>query len=350
MKFNEAISVLKLLGTRHEDAMTIQQIIAKWNTLHTEKLHLRTAQRYLSELSSEGADGSALVEVDDSSKERRYHLRLSEMANWFMTEEAALYQVLSLQVLQSTFGETASSEIERQMDAAEHLTHEQLRTRRLRERVRIVPDGLGRLRTKIAKEVLGSVMDALAGDQKIAVDYFSARGNASSLELSPLGLVAKDGTLYLLAVKGLSDRPIHYPLQRVRSAAVQPFPAQGRADFKLDEYIRLTHQLSHPIGQQSEPVTVKLKVHPNWLYHFEERPLSENQKIHKAVQADEWSTVTAEIPLSILLTPFIVSMGPGLEVLEPPELRQEVAQWLANAASLYSSEAPTVNQQPPKIN
>lgn len=338
MKFNQAISILKLLGTRHEDAMTIQQIIAKWDALHAEKLHLRTAQRCLSELSEEGADGNSLVQVDATSKERRYYLRLSEMANWFMTEESALYQVLSLQVLQSTFGDAATNVIERQMDAAEHLTQEQQRTRRLRERVRIVPDGVGRLRTKISTEVLSSVMDALAGDQKIWVEYRSAKGNVSNLELNPLGLVAKDGTLYLLAVKGLSDGPIHYALQRIRSATVRPLPAQGRAAFKLDEYIRSTHQLSHALDQNLEAVKVKLKVHPGWLYHFEERPLSENQEIQRATQSGEWSTVTAVIPLSMLLTPFILSYGPGVMVIEPVSLRAKVAGDLNLAATLYATE------------
>ena len=347
MKFNSAIAILKLLGTRLEDAMTIQQIVARWDSLYAEKLHLRTAQRYLSELSVDGADGNALIKVDISSKERRYHLQLSEMANWFMTEEAALYQVLSLQVLQSTFGDAASKVIERQMDAAEHLSQEQLRTRRLRERVRIVQDGVGRLRSTISSDVLGSVMDALAGDQKILVEYRSAGGNDYSLDLNPLGLVAKDGTLYLLAVQGLSDKPVHYALQRVRSATVRPLPAQGRADFRLDDYIRATHQLSHAMDHQLKPVMVKLKVHPKCLYHFEERPLSENQEIHKAVQPEDWPTVSAVIPLSILLTPFIVSYGPGLEVLEPPSLRQEVAAWLTEAASIYTTVAERATVNPP---
>lgn len=341
MKFNEAISVLKLLGTRPEDAMTIQQIVQKWNSLHAEKLGLRTAQRYLSELSTDSADGNALVQVDTSSKERRYHLRLSEMANWFMTEEAALYQVLSLQVLQSTFGDAAKNAIERQMDAAEHLTQEQRRTRRLRERVRIVPDGIGRLRARISTEVLSSVMDALAGDQKISIEYRSAAGHFSNRELSPLGLVAKDGALYLLAVKSLSDRPIPYPLHRIQSANVRPFPAQGRANFSLDDHIRSTHQLSHALDEQSEHVLVKLKVHPQWLYHFAERPLSDTQEIAEPSQPGQWATVTATIPITVLLVPFIASLGRGVEVIEPDSLRLNTAQWLAEATALYSSKVAT---------
>jgi predicted DNA-binding transcriptional regulator YafY len=338
MKFAEAIATLRLLGTRHEDALTIQQIIAKWNSQYTTQLQLRTAQRYLSELCAEGADGAALVEVDASAKEWRYYLRLSEMANWFMTEEAALYQVLSLQVLQSTFGEVGKKPVERQLDAAEHLTQEQLRTKRLRERVRIVPDGIGRLRAKIAVEILSSVMDALAGQQRLEIEYQAASGSVSRRDLSPLGLVAKDGTLYLLAVKGLSDQPIHYALHRMKSAEVKPFAAQIRADFKLDDYIRESHQLSHARDHKTEPVLIKFKVDPKWLHHFEERPLSETQTIKKSRQPGGWAKVEVHIPVTQMLVPFIASFGPGIEILEPVELRQEVGQWLQLAASRYAKD------------
>ena len=80
MKFSEALALLKLLNTRSEDAMTVQAIVARWDNVYAEKLHIRTAQRYLSELSTDGIDGRAVVEVDASRKERRYHLRVSEMA------------------------------------------------------------------------------------------------------------------------------------------------------------------------------------------------------------------------------------------------------------------------------
>lgn len=336
MKLSEALAILRLLGTRHEDAMTVQDIVAKWNNLHAEKLHKRTAQRYLSELSTDGIDGRAVIEVDASSKKRRYHLRVSEMANWLMTDEAALYQVLSLQVLQSTFGSNVAAGVERQMDIAEHLTREQRRTKRLRDRVRIVPDGIGRLRAKISSEILACVMDALASNQMLRVEYRSAAGNNSDRELNPLGLVAKDGTLYLLAVKGLSDPPIAYPLQRMKSALVVPRPAHERTGFDLDCYIEASHQLSHGIDATLELKMIKFKVAPEWIYHFKERPLSHLQEIRESKKPDEWAVVTVPLPITILLKIFFASFGPGLEVIEPQSLRQDTGLWLAKAAARYS--------------
>lgn len=320
--------------------MTAKQIVDRWNSLHTEPLTLRTAQRYLSELAADGADGAALVEVDTTAKEWRYHLRLSEMANWFMTEEAALYQALSLQVLHSTFGETARTVIERQIDAAEHLTQEQIRTRRLRERVRIVPDGIGRLRTRVSSETLGSAMDALAGNQRLEIDYQSAAGNRSLRDVTPLGLVAKDGALYLLAVQGLSDHPIPYALHRMAAAAVIPLRGHERENFRIDDYIRASHQLSFALDQQPETVGLKLKVDPRWLYHFVERPLSEEQQIEAPTPPETWAVVSAPIPMTRLLKPFLASLGPGVQVLEPASLKAEMAQWHSDAAALYAASSP----------
>ena len=103
MKFHSAVSVLKLLSTKPEEALTVQQIVNKWNRVHSTKLHVRTAQRYMSELCSDSVESQAIVQVDDSQKDWKYYLRLSQVANWFMTEEMALQLVLSKQVLARSF-------------------------------------------------------------------------------------------------------------------------------------------------------------------------------------------------------------------------------------------------------
>lgn len=335
MNISTAFAILRLLGTRSADALSVRQIVAKWDAVYTNPLHLRSAQRYMSELSADSADGGGLVVVDDSGRERRYYLRLGELAHLLMSDEAALYQVLSLQVLQSTFGDTARNVLESQIGAAQHLAHEQMRTRRLRDRVRIVPDGIGRMRARVEPQTLVTIMDALASNQRVEVEYKSSKGNDSLRDLAPLGLVAKDGSLYLLAVLGLSDPVIAYPLHRMKSACLKPVQAQGRADFNLDDYIASSHQLSHKLEEQPEVTGIKLRVSPDWLYHFEERPLCEGQTIVRPQKPGEWAVLTAPIPLTHMLRPFLASMGPGLEVLEPPILREQMKQWLRDAVLLY---------------
>ena len=327
MKIDQAVGLLKLLGTRAEQAMTVHQIIVKWSTEYGSQLHIRTAQRYVSALSGKDNSPYHLVEVASGhEKEKRYYLRLSEMASWLMSEEAALFQGLSLQVVQSAFGDAVETGIRPQLDVAEHLTQEHRRNRRLRQRLRIVPDGVGRLRASISSVILRSILDALAENQRILIEYRSSSGQASRRKLMPLGLVAKDGTLYLIAVEGLSDHPMHYPLQRVLSATVSSIACQERPDFELDRYIEQSHQLSHPLHQAREAVTVRIRVAEKTLFHFQERPLSADQTIELVPGA--CSVVTAHIPLSVLLMPFLISLGPGIEVLEPLSLRQQMAHWI----------------------
>ena len=337
MKFSVAVKLLRLLNADPTHALTTAQIAEKWQARYSEAVEIRSVQRWMGELSSDSADGDALVNIDDSSKEYTYYLKLNELAHWFMTEEIALYQLLSHQVLNNTFGESTSQDVKRQIQVATRLTEEETKLKRLRERVRIVPDGIGRLRTKVSNEVLAIIMETIAAGQLLQIHYHSSRGKQSELTLNPLGLVAKDGTLYLLAVQALSDSPIHYALQRIQSAKFLPRRAQERIDFDLDRYIHQTHQLSHALDQKLVPEQIKLKVHPDSLFHFKERPLSENQTIIEPTKEGDWAVVTASIPMTVLLKPFLVSMGPGIEVLEPQSLREEIADWLMRAGSYYQS-------------
>jgi len=75
MKLRSAARLLQLLPTRAEGALTTRQIQQVWVRSGTEPIELRTVQRYMSELSADGADGPALVDVVEDKAERRYFLR-----------------------------------------------------------------------------------------------------------------------------------------------------------------------------------------------------------------------------------------------------------------------------------
>lgn len=335
MKFKVAAAVLKLLSPDQSGALTCREIAQLWEREYGEKIKIRNIQNYMTELADVSTEGLALVNIEKSGKEHRYYLRMTEVAHWFMTAQAALTRSLTFQILKDTFGELG--DIQRQRGIAEHLVEGNPWTRRLSARVRVVSDGIGRLRARIAPSVLGAVMDAIGCGQLIRVDYLSAAGNASHRVLIPLGLVAKDGSLYLLAVEGLSDAPVAYPLHRMQSALVVPQSAQERPDFDLDRFIEATHQLSHGLTSDHTPVDITLKVHPRWLYHFQERPLSADQQIVEPAALGEWATLRVCLPITVQLKPFLASMGPGVEVLEPPSLRQAVGDWLTQAASAYAA-------------
>jgi predicted DNA-binding transcriptional regulator YafY len=342
MKLNTAVRLLRLLNSQPQAALTSSQIALKWFEQTGAKINIRNIQRYLSELSADGADGPALVDVLDDERERRYYLRLSQVAQWFMTEQAALNVLLTRQLLERSFSAGLDpDEAKRHVDMAEKVSGESVRTRRLRERLRIVPDGIGRLPASIDVAVLASAVDALGANEQLSFSYANVAGKQSRQVLSPHGLVAKDGTIYLLATKGSSDIPHHFALHRMSDARVVPRPVQDRPDFDLDDYIEDSHQLSHRLDGQAPPIALQLRVAPKALFHFAERPLSADQQIAPPRSADGWHLVSATVPETMLLLPFLLSLGPWIEVLAPASVRSQCTQWLRQASAYYAPDHPT---------
>lgn len=335
MKMSTAVCLLQQLPVRPEKAITVAEIAAK---LHPDgdlsRNALRSFYRYVNELAAESEDGPALLEVIDGEP-RRYYLKLSSVAEWFMTEEVALNVLLTGQVIGKALGSVGPLSTERLSDIAETIAGASLKTKRIRKSVRVVPDWIGRLPARIDPQVLQAAIDALGDNQKLQIDYTNHHGAQSKHLLSPQGLVAKDGTVYLLATSGIENRVRHFPLHRVRSAFVHSHPLQVLPGFNLDCYIEESHQLSHPLDVDAAPVVLKLRVAPETIYHFSERPLSKDQTIILQSGMGGWFLVTATVPETILLIPFLLSMGGWIEVLEPADVRDETARRLSSAAAHY---------------
>ena len=290
------------------------------------------------DLSKDSDEGPALVAVVQRGTERAYYLKTSQVANWFMTEEAALDLQLSRDVFGRAFGSRGYSNGDKLADMAEHVVAASPETQRIRDRLRIAPDGIGRLPAKIEPEVLRASIDAIGKNRKLRFSYSSASGKASSQLVSPLGLVAKDGAIYLVAIKGLADTPRHFALQRMTDVDVHFQPAQPRPEFDLQQYILDSHQFSHVLDAKAPPVLLKLRVAPESIYHFRERPLSSDQKETPPKGDELWHVVTATVPQTMLLMPFLVSMGPWIEVLEPAGVRAETAQWVGQMWAHYAGD------------
>ena len=344
MKLSSGVHLLRILDSQEANAMTTTEIAAKWRGLGGEDISLRSIQRYMSVLSREGVEGQpALVAISriklgKKRQELRYYLRPSQVANWFMTEDVALDIQLTQQVLGRTFGSRAQSNGAKMADMAESVTAASAQTRRIRERLRIVPDGIGRLPARIDSANLKAAIDAVGKNRKLRFSYSSASGKLSTQLVSPLGLVAKDGTVYLVGIKGLSDTPRHFALHRMSEADVHFQATQSRPDFDLDRYIAESHQFSHPLDANAAPEQLKLRVAPEAVFHFTERPLSTDQVIKAPSAAGNWSVVTATVPDTVLLVPFLVSMGQWLEVIAPAHIRSRTAQWLRDALALYAKK------------
>jgi predicted DNA-binding transcriptional regulator YafY len=339
MKLTTGVHLLRVLNSRKENALTTKEIARRWRDLGGDEISLRSIQRYMSDLSQDTAGGKALVTATTVDAERAFYLNHSQVANWFMTEEAALDLQLTQQVLGRAFGSRERSNGDKLADMAERVTAASPKTRRIRESLRIVPDGIGRLPARIDAQVLQKAIDAVGKGKKLEFSYANSAGQPSAQLVSPLGLVAKDGTIYLVAIEGLGDTPRPFALHRMAKADVHFETAQPRPDFDLDDYILASHQFSHVLDASAPPAKLKLRVAPEALFHFLERPLSTDQPKKPPKGPDGWFLVTATVPDSVLLVPFLVSMGPWIEVLEPAGIRAKTAQWLRDSFALYATDA-----------
>lgn len=337
MKLSSAVQLLRLLPTRPEDALTVNQILERYCEHTTAEIHVRSVQRYMSELSADSVDGPALVDLVEEGRERRYYLRLSQVAQWFMTEAASLDLLLARQVLLRSFGTVDPEGAERIYAMAEKLTADSAKNSRLYDRLRVVPDGIGRQQARIDPKVLAALIEAIRANQMIAFTYARQDGKQSEHVRAPLGLVAKDGTIYLLATKHTSDSPVHFAVHRFVDARMASLPAPPRPDFDLDRYIVDTQQFSHVLGDRSTLLQLELRVAPEAVWHFRERPFPQQEPIDLPREPGAWYRVKAMVPDTMLLVPFLLSMGPYIEVIGPDSVRRETSKRLRDAAARYAA-------------
>lgn len=337
MKFKTAIRILRVLGTQPAHALTTLQIRERWLLEKGEAVSLRSIQRYMVDLSNDSDEGPAIVKkVNRPGELPAYYLLQSQVASWFMTEEAALQLQITRQIYSRAFGDQDHLTAAKLDKLAEQVVQASTAARRIRSRVAVVPDGIGRLPAEIAHEVLAATFDAIAQDRMLDFRYESRSGRPSPDRVTPLGLVAKDGTVYLVGVTGLSDAPRHYALHRMAEAEVSFKPAQARGEFDLATHIHETHQFSHVLEDAPSLLGLKLRVHRDALFHFRERRLHESQVIAPS-EDGIWSIVTATIPKTLVLRPFLASMGPAIEVLEPADVREELAAWARGMSGHYAA-------------
>ncbi len=204
-------------------------------------------------------------------------------------------------------------------------------------RLRVLPKAQPLVPPTVDAAVMASVYDALLTERKLTAQYQGRSDEgAKEVELNPLGLVLRDGAVYLVCTYWDYDDVRHLPLQRFRQAVVSAAKRRTPKGFDLDEYIE-SGELGFQVGKK--PVRLVARVHPEVARTLEETPLSEEQVLR--AESDGWSKVTAEVADTLMLRGWLMSYGPRLEVLRPAQLRRQVGELLTEAAGLYEREGAT---------
>ncbi len=359
MQVDALLKLLDILGPYRspDKVISVKDIALKWDGRSVGDkpvpATVRTIQRYVSELSSRYEDLPALLgvkNIDISVKVKKadskrsgkvmskevshFYLPPENLVKWFMTEAVALQLMVTGQVVGQSLGaikQLSTKDAEELANAV--LSREKAaELRKVASCVRIVPDGIGRQRATVAPNIIQKIIDAIVMDRAVALEYTTPSGKDGKRIVNPLGLVSKDGTIYLVASKGFDPTIIHYALQRASDADVASRHIRHVPEgFDLDKHIDETHLLSHAKGCA---IHLELEVHDDALYHFSERAFNATQIISKS-KRQHWNKLTAVIPDSVLLVPFLVSMLEFVRVMGPASLRHAIQDHLNKMARLY---------------
>ena len=188
------------------------------------------------------------------------------------------------------------------------------------ERARIVGRGPLLQPADVHDEVLEAVYTALMNNRQVEVAYRSRAGaRARRIVLNPLGIVLRDGIIYLVATSWDYEDTRHYVLHRMSKPVLLETAAKSQSKFNLSTHIQDELRFSYPIN----PGTFHLRAlfASDTAHHLTESRLSDDHR------TTEWEDgrilVEATVPDTAELRWWLLGFGSAVEVLEPASLREE---------------------------
>ncbi len=194
---------------------------------------------------------------------------------------------------------------------------------------------------EIDEAILETVQLALLNDEKVEVTYRTSSGDTKDYVLNPLGLVARGAITYLIATAFRFDDPRTYAVHRLQSA-VRTYEAAERPEgFELANYLAEGRM---GFGG-SKPINIVLRVADFLARVMQEVPIAVDQKILSTQAGYE---VKATVAHTWQLEWWILSKGPDVTIISPPELREKIAD-LHRAALDHYTHSESAVSKPKKV-
>jgi predicted DNA-binding transcriptional regulator YafY len=166
---------------------------------------------------------------------------------------------------------------------------------------------------------LPDVAAAVWSDRVLTIRYHPTSGNVTSREVEPLGLVLKAGLWYLVARTGGDLRV--YRVSRISDIATNDRTFTRPPDFDLAAF---WHQWAAEFeADRTSGYRLLLRVHPHALAAVEDLDVGPVE----AIDTDDegWLRVTIHCEAQRWARRAVLELGADAEVLEPVELRHDVA-------------------------
>lgn len=197
-------------------------------------------------------------------------------------------------------------------------------------KIRVLPQGLPRIPPQIDANIHATISEALFSDRQLKATYRSCSADQSWTKvLNPLGLVVRNGTIYLVCTIEEQSELRQLPLQRMESVVVLDNPVLRPEKFDLDQAIA---EGTFGIQYAAKPIKLEAYFSSHVAQYLAESPIAEDQAIGK--DEDGEVRFTATIPDTFELRQWLKSFGDEVVVTKPVTLRAEFKD-IANSLAAY---------------
>lgn len=213
----------------------------------------------------------------------------------------------------------------------------ELRSRAVRMRERFHLDAPGWFAREEPVPHLAVLSRSVWEEQRVEIRYKKRDGEVKRL-LDPLGLVLKAGVWYLVALSGRTRSLRTFRVSRVVAVKLLDDACQRPEDFDLATHWNEA-QVEFLGNWPKSPVQVRLRADLVGQVRYLQDPKSTEAALASVSDpdADGWVTLTLQFENLDIAGYQLMSMGGDLEVLDPPELRQHMADRAASMVARYSS-------------
>jgi predicted DNA-binding transcriptional regulator YafY len=182
---------------------------------------------------------------------------------------------------------------------------------------------------------MATINQALIEERWLDIRYRNASDFVTQSRVKPLGLIVEGPRSYLVAQFERFDTPDNPPrtlaLARIESAILTDDSFTYPFGFSIDEFVK-----SQPTGWGTgAQIRVTLSVVPRLGRVLLESPMGDDQVVTRGEEEDDHWTVEATVQEAEKFVWWLLSLGAGVEVITPLELRLRVAKELHEALTYY---------------
>lgn len=209
------------------------------------------------------------------------------------------------------------------------------------DKIRVLQSGPLRTPPNIKPGVHEAVCDALLNNLQLRVRYRAAsKQDGREFIITPLGMVSKDGKIYVVVSRADKAEPAKFALNRILNAQVEHIEGNAPSAWAgLDAYID-AGKLLFPPGKVEKNQLVTLRINSDVIARdLEEMPIGAGQIIKKKGNAgtngNPCHLVQARVTVSEEFVRWLLQHGEHVNVIKPIPLRKRMQEIVKRLHSRY---------------